>query len=391
MNKIYENYTATDFLKDESFLKNLLFPAQKDTDFWNDFLKEHPEKQTEINRAREIFHTITFNKETFTSKEKYEILEAINQKIRRHKRRRILKIRRTAAVAAGLAVLVGLSSVFFLKKDVPDGIAYHQTQTEYNGNDIQLILSDDQSVRLDPNTRITYSGEGKIVVSSNDDNTQAVFNAGKNRWNKLIVPKGKRSFLKLADGSGIWVNSGTTLEFPVAFAGNERRIKVDGEVYIEVVKDRDKPFYLNTVDMEISVLGTRFNVSAYSGDTEQSVVLVEGSVAVKAEKHSGKKILLPEQMLSKTASGISTKKTNVYNHISWKDGLLQFESENLSVILEKLSRYYNVPVECREDIRKMKCSGKLVLFDDFEEVLQTISSTLPVKIEKNGNQIHVKK
>ncbi|MDR2628016.1 MAG: FecR domain-containing protein [Dysgonamonadaceae bacterium] len=391
MNKSYENYTATDFLKEDAFLKSLLFPSQEEADFRKGLLAEYPGRRLEINRAEEIFQTLSFNNASFSLAEKREMLEAIHRKIGRYKRQQSLHIRRFAAIAAGLAIVIGLSYVFVFNRDTTgERFAVNRTQGE-PANDILLILSSDESVRLDPDAHITYSKEGKITVYSENKTQATTLSVDKNRWNKLVVPRGKRSFLTLADGSTIWINSGSTLEFPSLFAERERKIKVDGEIYIEVVKDLEKPFILNTSKMEISVLGTRFNVSDYEEDGEQSIVLVEGSVAVKTGKHPDKKILLPRQMLAMSADGIHIKTVNINKHISWKDGLLEFESENLTNVLAKLSRYYNVLVDCREDIREMKCTGKLVLFDDFEEVLQTISNTLPVKIEKTGNRIYIDK
>ena len=190
----------------------------------------------------------------------------------------------------------------------------------------------------------------------------------------------------LADGSKVWVNSGSTLKFPSTFKADKREIWVDGEIYIEVEKNKARPFYVNTSHMLINVVGTQFNVTAYDEDTDYSVVLVEGCVDVSIDKEKAR--LLPNQMLSVSMDRISVKKIDVNNYISWKEGYLQFTSEPLSNIL---SRYYDTPIDCDQNIAQLKCNGKLVLFDNIEDVMKTIYNTIPIKYSHEADRILVQK
>lgn len=141
--------------------------------------------------------------------------------------------------------------------------------------------------------------------------------------------------------------------------------------------------------MVINVVGTQFNVTAYDEDTDYSVVLVEGCVDVSIDKEKAR--LLPNQMLSVSTDQISVKKIDVNNYISWKEGYLQFTSEPLSNILKRLSRYYDTPIDCDSSIAQLKCNGKLVLFDNIEDVMKTIYNTIPIKYSHEADRILVRK
>lgn len=133
--------------------------------------------------------------------------------------------------------------------------------------------------------------------------------------NKLIVPYGRRSSIVLADGSKVWLNAGSSIMFPDAFDGNERRVYVEGEIYIEVARDVSKPFYVETPKMDVSVLGTKFNVSAYADDATHSVVLVEGKVNVALGDDFANYDLVPNQRLSFDNSNAKIDKIEAYDFV----------------------------------------------------------------------------
>ena len=258
-----------------------------------------------------------------------------------------------------------------------------------DSKDIQLVLANNETIILADDADILYDKQDGIVVNATERIKASKAGIVESVLNKLIVPKGKRSSLTLADGTKVWVNSGSTLQFPSVFDINKREIWVEGEIYIEVEKDVARPFYVNTSRMQIDVTGTRFNVMAYYEDIVQSVVLVEGGVNVNIENE--KVSLSPDYILSITGENISTKKINVNDYISWKDGLLQFSDEPLSNILTRLSRYYDIPIVCDDNVKDLKCYGKLVLFEDIESVLKTIYNTIPVTYTVNDNLITIRK
>ena len=153
---------------------------------------------------------------------------------------------------------------------VPDSLA----QSEQ----VQVLLDGKQAVGLDKNNaEIRVDENGAVTV---DNELVAASKEKKIAMNQIVVPYGKRSKVILPDGSTLWINSGTSISYGSDFCTN-RKLKVQGEVFLDVKADREHPFVVNTNHLEVSVLGTAFNVTDYATDPETAVVLVRGSVNVK--------------------------------------------------------------------------------------------------------------
>ena len=330
------------------------------------------------------------NIEKLSTEEKQEIFIQVQKKIDKKQRQKRIRMYLSAFTAACVILTVFLLNPF-TNRTIPseEETLSHVINHAINEKDIQLILTDNKTITFQKDADIKYSEKGEITVSTEDEQIKTSETATKDAsYNTLIVPKGKRSSLTLADGTKVWINSGTTLQFPTQFNSERRDIRVEGEIFIDVVKDKTRPFYVSTSRMIIDVVGTRFNVSAYNEDAEHAVVLVEGCVNISVD--SEKASLLPNQILSASMGEISVKEVDVNNYVSWKDGYLQFTSEPLTNILKRLSRYYDIPIHYEENSAMLKCNGKLFLFDNIKEVLETISNTIPIsyKIEETGISIH---
>lgn len=187
----------------------------------------------------------------------------------------------------------------------------------------------------------------------------------------------------------MWLNAGSSIIFPDAFDGNERRVYVEGEIYIEVARDESKPFYVETPKMDVSVLGTKFNVSAYADDATHSVVLVEGKVNVALGDDFANYDLVPNQRLSFDNSNAKIDKIEAYDFVSWKDGVFQFRGEKMGAVAQRLSRYYNMSINCSAALSDKRLSGKLMLFDDVEKVMETLSMLYDVNYKLTDGTIDI--
>ncbi|QRX64215.1 DUF4974 domain-containing protein [Dysgonomonadaceae bacterium zrk40] len=205
---------------------------------------------------------------------------------------------------------------------------------------------------------------------------------------RLIVPKGKRSFLKLSDGSTLWVNSGSQVVYPVAFNEDKREIFLDGEIYGDIAKDPQRAFSVHTERLEVTVLGTELNVQAYRADQKEAVVLVTGLVEVKPEKAKAER-LTPGKMAVMEQNRLSVTTVNVQDYVSWKEGYYRFKNETLTTVAKKLSRYYGVEVTCDPDAGKLKCSGGIFLQDDLKDILEGLCISLPISYVKSDNDYYL--
>jgi ferric-dicitrate binding protein FerR (iron transport regulator) len=175
----------------------------------------------------------------------------------------------------------------------------------------------------------------------------------------------------LSDSSILYVNAGTSVTYPAVFKGDKREIYVTGEIYAEVRRDEKKPFIVKTDHMDIQVLGTSFDVSAYREDRQERVVLVSGTVEVGMQ---GNRLHLnPNQAYTLMEQEGTLETVDVELYTSWRDGIYVFKDESIEHILLRLARYYNVTLILPEQFSGVVCSGKLELKEELSILLNGLS------------------
>ncbi len=209
--------------------------------------------------------------------------------------------------------------------------------------------------------------------------------------NQIIIPYGKRSESTLADGTHIWLNSGSQLSYPSRFKTHSREVYLTGEAFFDVTEDVSKPFYVMTRDFKIKVLGTKFNVSSYSEDRTIQTVLLKGKVSAGKNKLFAETIdLYPGERIvyDKAGDRLAKEKVDVQLYTSWINGYLIFDNESTTEVFKKLERYYNQRIIASEKLGGNTFSGKLDLKDNIKDVLENISFASSVKVtEENGSFI----
>lgn len=210
--------------------------------------------------------------------------------------------------------------------------------------------------------------------------------------NTITIPVGGEYQLTLADGTRVWLNSQSEIKYPVQFVGNNRRVDIKGEVYFDVAHNKEKPFIVGVKDVEIEVLGTEFNIEAYEDQTSVVTTLVEGSV--KLSKADEQVIIKPNQQASISEGERSFKLTDVEakNYALWKDGVFYFEEANLSTIMEKLERWYDIKVFYKnQSIQNSRFSVEMKRYEDISKILEIIEMTQTVSFEIKDNVVIVSK
>ncbi|MDR2774867.1 MAG: DUF4974 domain-containing protein, partial [Tannerella sp.] len=198
----------------------------------------------------------------------------------------------------------------------------------------------------------------------------------------------------LSDGTKIWLNSGSRLIYPSVFDGKTREIFVEGEIFLEVSVNREKPFVVKTSELVTEVLGTNFNINAYQDEKNHSVVLVTGSVAVKNKTGKTPAALKPNQIYDYDTDGrqYSVREVDIYDYICWKYGFFHFTNEELPTVLERLHKYYNIDIVYeRQHFAGTTVSGKLDLKDNIGNVLSSVALTGDFQYEMRDNKIIITK
>ena len=199
------------------------------------------------------------------------------------------------------------------------------------------------------------------------------------RYNQLIVPNGGEYRMLLEDGTVVWVNSASTVEIPEHFGDTERRVRLKGEAYFEVKPDATRPFYVETEQVCIQVLGTKFNMSAYQDDLQVMTTLVSGSVCVS--NYDGKRVVLvPGEQAVAFGEEITVEKVDPNSVISWVEGRFKFENARLEDIVKQIVRWYDVPVYFeKEDLKDIHFSGGMLKFRPFKDLMEMIELSSPVR------------
>ncbi|QDH81101.1 DUF4974 domain-containing protein [Echinicola soli] len=254
-----------------------------------------------------------------------------------------------------------------------------------------LVLPDGEEIMLDRAAEGTLKQDVGLTVAKRLN--QVVFNVQKDfavsdaDMNRIFVPKGGKYQVVLADGTKVWLNSSSSLEFPSNFTGQSRMVTLRGEGYFEVAHNPEVPFIVQANDTEIKVLGTHFNINTYDNEPLTRTTLLEGSVKVSLGEHS--KVISPgEQVLSD--SGLPVKKIDMQQVVAWKDGLFMFKRTRLDDILRQLERWYAIKVSFDGEIPEKHFSGTISMDTNLSKVLGMLEMSGAIDFELNNGTVYVK-
>ncbi len=210
-----------------------------------------------------------------------------------------------------------------------------------DGNTLELNTTD-SSQRLEHED---FKSDGKQLVYKHTESS------GSPRFHLLQVPRGGEYALVLADGTRVWLNAETELSYPSYFSGKDRRVKLKGEAYFEVTADTSMPFIVETKHLQINVLGTSFNISAYP-DESHHATLAKGKIkAIYEEKQV---ILSPGEQALLTDSGMIVHAVDIATYTSWKERRFVFKNKPLQEVARDLERWYNVRLTIRQDAQPIR-------------------------------------
>lgn len=284
--------------------------------------------------------------------------------------------------AAAILIFISFSIFLFVKNQS----TFSTKDTRTANNDIQpgsnnaiLTLADGKKITLNDfgtgeiaeqqGIKVIKSSEGQLIYTLSDSKDFS----GSDLYNTIETPMGGQYQVNLPDGSRAWLNSGSYLRYPIKFSGKERSIEISGEVYFEVKKMEGIPFKVQAGEQTIEVLGTHFNVMAYTDEASINTTLVEGSVKVTNGKKST--IIIPGQQSRLKNGEFEVLSVDIDEVIAWKNGFFVFKNENLKSMMRKISRWYDVEVVYQGNIVDKSFGGKISRSRNISELLKIMEST----------------
>ena len=239
-----------------------------------------------------------------------------------------------------------------------------------------ILNKGDVRIRLDSSKSVTYE--------------RVTGTPAKIEYNTIIVPRKGEYQLSLADGSKVYLNSESKLRFPTRFEGKERRVYLEGEGYFEVVKDTAKPFIVEAKEVDVRVLGTSFNVSAYVSEQAVRTTLVDGKVRV-GDRLTGKgEIILPGQQAEWEDGTFTTKEVDTSIYTAWINGKFYFEGATLEEIASQLERWYDIDFFfTSENVKRFAFAGVINKEYSANKIFSIIEKTTRVRFNVNGRVVTV--
>jgi ferric-dicitrate binding protein FerR (iron transport regulator) len=305
-------------------------------------------------------------------------------------------VRRFAAAAALVLLALGVYWWNVRTHDTAAAVAFTVPENiKPGGNKAVLTLADGRQVVLDTAKNGVLQSAGAITIRKTKDGelvydvSAAVNNSqGPERYNTISTPNGGQYQVLLPDGSKVWLNAASSIRFPLAFAGKERKVQITGEAYFEIASRAGMPFMVQANETTVQVLGTHFNVNSYTDERYLKTTLLEGSV--KVVTGSSNTLLQPgQQALSKADGAVRViDQADLEEAVAWKNGVFYMAEMEIPALMRQVSRWYNVEVIYPNGVPAGTITGKIPRNMNFANVLQVLQKS-GVSLRMEGQKIVV--
>lgn len=271
------------------------------------------------------------------------------------------------SVAAAVVVIFTIGIWFFQSHDQLPRIKKEEGSVRIDlppGREAAtLVLADGLVIDLDTTQNGEVTIQGKTIVNKQGGQVAYIPTVEKEKspvlYNTINTARGNLYKLVLSDSSRVWLNSASSLRFPAVFSGTERSVELAGEAYFEVARNKTMPFRVKVNGMEVEVLGTRFNVNAYTDEGAVETTLLEGAVKVRNDK--GFVLIKPgEQAVTKNnETEIGVSEADLDQVMAWQEGFFEFDNTELPVIMRQISRWYDVDIIYKGQTGDKKFGGRI--------------------------------
>ncbi|MCQ0112008.1 FecR family protein [Zhouia amylolytica] len=282
--------------------------------------------------------------------------------------------------AAAITIIIALAASFqlFINRDI--------NEFTPNATTITLKLEDGSIKEFDETEAIISVDD--FVAGSEPKNSN---NKTDIAYNEINVPYGKKATIKLSDNSQVILNSGSVFKYPTSFDGSDlRSVTLEGEAYFTVSKNAQKPFIVQTAEMDVEVLGTEFNVSCFKDDKQTLAILVEGSIKAKNTLSNTSVIVKPGQAATLKDKNLTVQPVDIQKYTAWLHGDLLFIDDTFETVLKKLERHFNVVIiNNNPALNEVRYNGRFNT-ETLEQILEAFQVNTTFEYTLKNNQIIIK-
>ncbi|SDE41814.1 FecR family protein [Mucilaginibacter pineti] len=313
----------------------------------------------------------------------------------------IVKIWARYVAAAVIVIAVGIGMYNYVTK--PSGKTHPSTTAQNiivpGRNKAYLVLADGKRISLtdQKNGAIATQAGVQVLKTADGQLSYVIADQGHSAslvYNTIETPKGGQYEVVLPDGSKVWLNAVSSLRFPSSFAGlAARKVELKGEAYFEVAKSTHSnlpvPFQVSTNKQEIQVLGTHFNVNSYADEEQTKTTLLEGSVRVQSADKQFAEVLKPGEQSLLSNNRLMVQRANIEEAVAWQNGNFSFYAEDISSIMRKLERWYNIEVDYKGQVTDERYYGSIARSKNITEVLKMLEKAQGVHFKIEGRRVTV--
>lgn len=400
--KNYDSFRAEQFLNDAFFIAWVKHKTPEAEAFWDKWIKSNPpnlkamrEAETQLSgflSARRI-EAEEGAAEQVWKKVQGSLFSSAPLASKKEGKRdsEIIAFNKTRWVAAAVLLVLATAGFFLVRsRNANETLAVNHPKPDVHtdiapgGDKAVLTLANGQKIILDSaaNGDLSQQGGTKVMKMGGQLSYNSEGKTAQVLYNTISTPKGGQYQLLLADGTKAWLNAASSLRFPTAFAGKERSVELTGEGYFEVAHNAAMPFHVSVNDVDVQVLGTRFNINGYSNEEAIKTTLLEGRVMVKKGEKSV--FLNPGQQAQSSGSETLRIKNGVDMEaaVAWKNGLFQLEGADVKTIGRQIERWYDVEVRYSGNLQSAHLSGEVPRSLNLSQVIKVLElSGIDVKTD----------
>lgn len=293
----------------------------------------------------------------------------------------------TYGAAALLLLTLGVYGLIREKNTAPE----QSVTISPGGNKAMLVLEDGVEVSLNELGLGEVAIEGEVLARKTGEGAlnYDARTPEQVTYHTLRTPRGGQFQLTLADGTKVWLNASSSIRFPTAFTEKERLVAIEGEVFFDVQPNKERPFVVKSANQKVTVLGTRFNIMAYSDENHIETSLIEGKVQVSTD---GAQFMLnpgERTIYDKRNAGMRKASFDPEEILAWQAGYFMFQEENIEEVMRKIARWYDVDIIYQGDMKGKIFSGTVSRFSEVEEILDMLTLTGTVSFTIEGRRIRV--
>jgi ferric-dicitrate binding protein FerR (iron transport regulator) len=366
----------------------------QEKELFDEWISNSPQNQKILRKVQDNQNFLAHN-EQFEGVNTKRAWDEFSAKLKIQKGNKTLTTFFKYAAAILFPILIGTVAYYISRQSDLKNNSALITDIKPGSRNAILVLDNGQSIDLG-NQVIAFlkEADGTVINKVDDELNYTGRKSEESKQilrNTLIIPRGEEYSLILSDGTKVYLNSMSKLVYPVRFSGDKREVKLEGEAFFEVQKDKHHPFVVSVNGIQINVLGTSFNINAYQDDQKVYTTLVEGKVMINSANHESEKWFLePNQqaIFDKSGSGVEIRNVDAKQYMQWTTGTYTFTNQSLDDIMKSLSRWYDFKYSYSdESLKSIRFEGGLNKYESIEPILDIITRTGKVKYKVEGKEI----